>query len=148
MRAYFSLEPLLFNALVLVACLVAGSAMARSSFPQHEKHACPAYFTTSGGQCKANSAQWVGMINPNGRASCPSGWTRSTYYCVKKLAADKSSRSGGSRPAGATVSASNPPFDANFTVNGKPVVKRVAQRQATDHCLPGTTPARCSAVSA
>lgn len=139
MRPYphLALEPLLFNALVLAACLVAGSALAQTSFPQHEKHSCPSYFTTSGGMCKANNAEWVGMVNPNGMASCPSGWTRSTYYCIKKVAADKPSKAAGSKPAGGTVSESNQPTDVNLTVNGKPVVKRVAKRDEVDYCPSG-----------
>lgn len=122
--------------MVLVGTLGAGAAMAQSStFPQYEKSSCPSRFTTSGGKCTATEPGWVGMINPNGKGSCPSGFGRSTNYCTKKVGDDKP----GKKDAGKSASAAseNTAPDPEKALGGKPVVKRVAKKSELDYCPTG-----------
>lgn len=125
----------------LLGCLVAGAASAQSSFPQHEKHSCPGVFKTSGGMCKTDKPGWEGMINPNGMQSCPSGWTRSTYYCIRQTPVAKTTKTAATKSS-AEPSAPSAPPDPDKTVHGKPVLKRVTKRDELDYCPTGYSTSR------
>lgn len=127
--------------LALLGGLIAGPADAQSSFPQHEKHSCPGVFTTSGGMCKTDKPGWEGMINPNGMQSCPSGWTRSTYYCIRQTPAAKAAKADAGKTSAQPAAPSAPP-DPDKTVHGKPVLKRVTKRDELDYCPTGYSTSR------
>lgn len=77
------------------------------------------------------------MINPNGKGSCPSGFTRSTNYCTKKVGDDKGAKKGASgQSASASSSVNNAP-DPERAIGGKPVLKRLAKRNELDYCPTG-----------
>lgn len=133
-----SLARLALAPLALLGCLIAGSAAAQSSFPQYQKYSCPGVFTTSGGMCKTDKPGWEGMINPNGMQSCPSGWTRSTYYCVRHTPVAKASKAEAAKPS---AQPSAPP-DPDKTVHGKTVLKRVNKRNELDYCPTGYSTSR------
>jgi hypothetical protein len=78
------------------------------------------------------------MINPNGKSSCPAGWTRSTHYCTKKVEEEKPAKGAPAKtssaaPAGGGTTAQDP----DRTSYGKPVLKRVAKRDELDYCPSG-----------
>lgn len=78
------------------------------------------------------------MINPNGKGSCPSGWTRSTNYCVKHTKEEKSVKSDKSDKISSKQVSDNPrSSDPDRTHFGKPVVKRINKLNELDFCPTG-----------
>ncbi|MFZ6818382.1 hypothetical protein [Undibacterium sp. Ji22W] len=117
------------------ACLLSNTGAAQSSFPQFEKSSCPSPFTTSGGKCSTNKPGYEGMINPNGKASCPAGWSRSTNYCTRHTKEEKSDKQ--TAKTSSAASGSSSPLDPDKTHFGKPVVKRINKKDELDFCPSG-----------
>lgn len=135
---FLSLSSLAGMIVFASANLMSSTSFAQSSFPQFEKSSCPSVFTTSGGMCSTNKPGYEGMINPNGKGSCPAGWTRSTHYCTRFTKEDKASKSTAAKSSStATASNSTSAQDPDKTHYGKPVVKRINKRDELDYCPTG-----------